>query len=95
MSAERAVRSTLVSRNVSVAGRRTSIRLEPAMWEALHEIIMREGQTLTALVTRIDDERSTSSLTSAIRVHIVSYFRAAATEEGHRRSGHRARQPPV
>ena len=64
------------------------------MWEALHELIEREGQTLTALVTRIDNERSSSSLTSAIRVHIVSYFRAAATEEGHRLSGHRARQPP-
>jgi predicted DNA-binding ribbon-helix-helix protein len=95
MSAARAVRSTLVSRNVSVAGRRTSIRLEPAMWEALHEIVEREGQSVSALVTRIDDERSSSSLTSAIRVHIVSYFRAAATEEGHRRCGHRTRQPPV
>jgi predicted DNA-binding ribbon-helix-helix protein len=95
MSAARAVRSTLVSRNVNVAGRRTSIRLEPAMWEALQEIVAREGQSLTALATRIDDERSGSSLTSAIRVHIVSYFRAAATEEGHRRSGHRPHQPPV
>ena len=65
------------------------------MWEALNEIVAREGQSLTALVTRIDDERSSSSLTSAIRVHILSYFRAAATEEGHRRSGHRVRQSPV
>ena len=65
------------------------------MWEALHEIVAREGQSVSALVTRIDGERSSSSLTSAIRVHIVSYFRAAATEEGHRRSGHRGRQPPV
>jgi predicted DNA-binding ribbon-helix-helix protein len=65
------------------------------MWEALHEIVTREGQSVSALVTQIDDARSSSSLTSAIRVHIVSYFRAAATEEGHRRSGHRMRQPPV
>jgi predicted DNA-binding ribbon-helix-helix protein len=95
MSAARAVRSTLVSRNVSVAGRRTSIRLEPAMWEAFHEIVVREGQSISALVTLIDGARNSSSLTSAIRVHIVSYFRAAATEEGHRRSGHRVVQPPV
>ncbi len=65
------------------------------MWEALHEIVAREGQSIAALVTQIDDARRSSSLTSAIRVHIVSYFRAAATEEGHRRSGHRPHQPPV
>ena len=35
-------RSALVVRNVSVHGHRTSIRLEPQMWEALAEICRRE-----------------------------------------------------
>src|SRR5579859_3988892 len=81
--------STLRSGNVTVAGRRTSIRLEPAMWQALHEISAREGKTMHALVTEIERGRAQSSLTAAIRVFLLDYFRAAATEEGHRRAGHR------
>lgn len=81
--------STLRSGNVTVAGRRTSIRLEPAMWHALREISAREDKTMNALVTEIERGRAQSSLTAAIRVFLLDYFRAAATEEGHRRAGHR------
>ena len=81
--------STLRSGNVTVAGRRTSIRLEPSMWQALREISTREGKTMHAVVTEIDRGRAQSSLTAAIRVYLLDYFRAAATEEGHRRAGHR------
>jgi predicted DNA-binding ribbon-helix-helix protein len=88
--------STLRSGNVTVAGRRTSIRLEPAMWQALREISAREGKTMHALVTEIEHRRAQSSLTAAIRVYLLDYFRAAATEEGHRRAGHRlSAQLPV
>jgi predicted DNA-binding ribbon-helix-helix protein len=80
--------STLVSRNLTVAGHRTSIRLEPAMWEALREICERECQTLNAIATEIGRTRSESSLTAAIRVYVMDYFRAAATEEGHARAEH-------
>jgi predicted DNA-binding ribbon-helix-helix protein len=95
MSAFTKERSTLVSRNVSVRGRRTSIRLEPSMWEALFEIVEREGRSLSAIVSLIEEERRASSLTSAIRTFIVAYFRDAATEEGHRGANHGMRQPPV
>jgi len=80
--------STLVNGNVTVAGRRTSIRLEPPMWEALHQICRREGKALNELVTEIDRGRAASSLTAAIRVYLLGYFRAAATDEGHRLAGH-------
>ena len=88
--------SSLISGNVTVAGHRTSIRLEPAMWDALKEISARENQTIHALVTEIAHHRPQSSLTAAIRVFLLSYFKAAATEEGHRRAGHRlSDQVPV
>jgi len=80
--------STLVNRNVTVAGRRTSMRLEPAMWDALQQICLREGKTLNQLVTEIDRQRVESSLTAAIRVYLLQYFSAAATDEGHRLAGH-------
>lgn len=80
--------STLINRNVTVAGHRTSIRLEPVMWEALHQICRREGKALNQLVTEIDRDRAESSLTAAIRVFLLRYFSAAATDEGHRLAGH-------
>jgi predicted DNA-binding ribbon-helix-helix protein len=74
--------SSLVIRNVVVAGRRTSVRLEPTMWEALTEIARRRGQSVHQLVTEIDRDRIASSLTAAIRVYIVDYYRAAADGAG-------------
>ncbi len=80
--------STLINRNVTVGGRRTSLRLEPAMWDALEEICRREEMSQHQLCAKIDERRRASSLTAAIRVFIVNYFRAAATEEGHANMGH-------
>jgi len=80
--------STLVNRNVTVAGHRTSIRLEPAMWDALRQICERERKPCNELVTEIDRQRVESSLTAAIRVYLLRYFSAAATDEGHRLAGH-------
>jgi predicted DNA-binding ribbon-helix-helix protein len=81
-------RTTLVSRNVTVAGHRTSLRLEPAMWEALQEVCIREQSSASALVTEIASGPAASSLTSAVRLYLLAYFRAAASEDGHRAAGH-------
>lgn len=70
--------SSLIIRNVVVAGHRTSVRLEPEMWEALHEIADQLQVTIHDLVTRIDRGRTASSLTAGIRVYIVDFYRAAA-----------------
>jgi predicted DNA-binding ribbon-helix-helix protein len=80
--------STLDNRNVTVAGHRTSIRLEPATWDALHAVCERERASVHEVVTAIDRSRSESSLTSAIRVFLLRYFMSAATEGGHWRAGH-------
>ena len=60
------------------------------MWDALEEICRREEMNQHELCERIDERRRASSLTAAIRVFIVNYFRAAATEEGHASIGHGA-----
>ncbi|MEO3427227.1 ribbon-helix-helix domain-containing protein [Pelagibius sp. CAU 1746] len=75
--------STLISRNVTLADRRTSIRLEPEMWDALTEICAREGRSLHDICAQVDKERDQSGLTAGVRVFILRYFREAATEEGH------------
>jgi predicted DNA-binding ribbon-helix-helix protein len=88
--------STLVSRNVTIAGHRTSCRLEPFMWDSLHDICNRERLSIHSLCTRINERKdANTSLTAAIRVFALAYFRAAATEEGHHRVSHGQGDPFV
>ncbi len=72
--------STLISRNVTVGGRRTSIRLEEDMWDALREVCVREGISVHHFCTEVDRTRKESSLTAAIRVALLAYFRRLAAE---------------
>lgn len=101
---EREVKTTLVSRNITVSGKRTSVRLEPEMWAAMREIARREECTIHEICSLIAARKNPqTSLTAAIRVFLMLYFRAATTEEGHNRAGHgnfakmisRARLDPV
>lgn len=46
------------------------------MWEALREIARAEQVGLNDLVTQIDRRRDGLSLTAAIRVHIVDFYRS-------------------
>jgi len=80
--------SRLVNRNV-VAGRgRTSMRLEPELWDALSEICEREAVDMSTLVRQVEAAGHAGGRTSAVRVYIQNYFRAAATEIGHAGAGH-------
>ena len=82
-------RSSLLSKNITVRGHRTSIRLEPEMWDALKDIASREGTTIHNICSLISMRKADdSSLTAAIRVFLMLYYRAASTPEGHFRSGH-------
>lgn len=67
----------LICRNVTVSGRRTSLRLEPAFWDALTEICAREGLILNQLCTAVDRRRGAAALTQSVRVFVLCYFRSA------------------
>ena len=64
------------------------------MWAALDEACQREDMTRHQLCNRIAQHKRASTLTAAIRVFIVSYFRAAATDAGHSDAGHGALLTP-
>jgi len=82
-------KSSLVSRNVTIGSHRTSIRLEPDMWNGLREICRREHVTMHDIATVVSERKpANTSLTAAIRVFVMAYFRMAATEEGHNSAGH-------
>jgi len=81
--------SSLVTKNITVMGKRTSVRLEPEMWASLKDISKREHCTVNDLCTLINIKKNdNTSLTTAIRIFLMLYFRAAATEEGHGSAGH-------
>ncbi len=87
--ASREGRSTLRSKNVTVAGHRTSVRLEPEMWSALNDIVDIEGLSLHLICTELDRRKDEgTSLTAALRVFVMAYHQSAATEEGHKLAGH-------
>jgi predicted DNA-binding ribbon-helix-helix protein len=80
--------NSLVSRNVTISGRRTSLRMEQETWDALAEICKREGKSIHQICTMVEERRNVSNRTSAVRAFIIAYYRAAATEQGHQKAGH-------
>ena len=80
--------SRLVNRNVVGENGRTSMRLEPELWDALREICRRETSDIGTMIRRIEAHSRTQQgggegdgaggRTSAVRVFIVQYFRAIA-----------------
>jgi|SRR5580704_9319110 predicted DNA-binding ribbon-helix-helix protein len=70
--------SALTIRNVVVAGHRTSVRLEPVMWDALRDIARGREMPVNDLVTEIAQNLDAPGLTAAIRVYIVDFYRSAA-----------------
>jgi len=74
------VRSGLVNHNIVLDGRRTSVRLEPQMWDALNEITRREGRTVHDICSEVDADRVQSTFSASLRVYILTYFRSAAKD---------------
>ena len=65
-------------RSLSIRGHSTSVSLEEPFWEALREIASETRKSLAVLVAEIDDGRGTDNLSSALRLHVLAYFRARA-----------------
>jgi len=79
----------MVMHNLTISGRRTTVRLEAEMWASLKDIAETEGRSLHELASDIYyRKKSGQSFTSAIRVFVMLYYRDAATEAGHAKAGH-------
>src|SRR5262245_47282894 len=82
-----AIDGTLVSHNVWIAGQRTSVRLEPIMWQALQDIGTRENLTIHELATIVSERKhGDASLTASLRAFIVAYLRMQSLRERPRRA---------
>ena len=78
------------SHTIRIIGRRRiSIRLDQPTWQALQEIAARERITVQELCTAINAEKPRGlSLTTAVRIAVLRYYRDAATESGHAKARH-------
>jgi len=74
-------RSSLVTHNVYIDGNRTSVRLEPIIWDTLQGIARQEGITVHDLVSRIDRQKTAGNLSSAIRAFVVTYLLTKLPED--------------
>jgi predicted DNA-binding ribbon-helix-helix protein len=66
--------SLIVKRTIRV-GRRTSVGLEDAFWNALQEIAVSKNTSRLKLVEMIDKTRSHPNLSSAVRLFVLDYYR--------------------
>ena len=68
-------------RNVFLDDHKTTVRLEPVMWEALEGIARHQGMTRQDVIRQIDLHRGYGEgLTSAIRIYIVKFYRRRCAE---------------
>lgn len=58
-----------------VEGQRTTINLEQSFWDGLIDICRREGRSLDGLCASIASRRGSASVTSALRMATLLYFR--------------------
>ena len=67
--------SSVAKRSVIRNGHKSSISLEDQFWDALREIADDRQVAISTLVATIDHNRTTSNLSSAIRVFVLDHFR--------------------
>jgi predicted DNA-binding ribbon-helix-helix protein len=69
------IKSSVVKHSMIVNGRDSSVSIEGAFWNALKEIAVAQNISANALVSKIDTERKSANLSSAIRVYIIEHYR--------------------
>ena len=79
--------SRLIKRSFSLAGHRTSVALEAAFWDVLHEIAQSLGFSLAELVASVDAARDGAApLASSLRILALQYALAHRTGAANRGS---------
>src|SRR5262245_22850087 len=67
-------RPTATVQGSRVRGRDTSVTVDRAFWDALHEIASERGQSVSNLLTSIDADCEQSNFSSAIRVFVLQHY---------------------
>ena len=65
----------LLCKNVIVNGRRTSMRLEKEVWNALSESCKEQNISLNTLCSQTEETKDDTGLSSAMRIHALNFYR--------------------
>jgi len=68
-------------RNVTVEGRRTSLRLDQQTWNNINEILSIEHMTLQEFVKISIKHFGNSNITCAVRSSVLEYYREATPKD--------------
>jgi predicted DNA-binding ribbon-helix-helix protein len=79
--AELSRRSAIIKRSIELHGHKTSVSLEDQFWDGLREIAEKKRTPLPMLLQTIDAQRGLANLSSAIRVYVLEFHRAASAAE--------------
>ena len=72
------MKSPIIKRSVVIRGHKTSVSLEQPFWDAFRDIAEGERISTSALLRKVDAERSHANLSSAIRVFVLRHMREQA-----------------
>jgi predicted DNA-binding ribbon-helix-helix protein len=73
------MKSFVAKRSVVVEGHKTSVSLEEEFWVGLKEIILDRAISMSELIAQIDKVREHGNLSSALRLHVLEYYRLRST----------------
>jgi predicted DNA-binding ribbon-helix-helix protein len=76
------MKSSIKKHSTIIAGRKTSISLEDEFWKSFQEIANRRGQRLSSLLVKIDADRQSANLSSAIRLFVLRFYRDELEQRG-------------
>ncbi|MBO7332277.1 MAG: ribbon-helix-helix domain-containing protein [Alphaproteobacteria bacterium] len=65
----------MILKNVIVNGRRTSMRLEKEVWNALSESCLKDNISLNNLCSLVEKTKTDGGLSSAMRIYAFNYYR--------------------
>jgi predicted DNA-binding ribbon-helix-helix protein len=69
-------------RSVTLEGHATSVSVEDQYWAELTRMAAEAGTSLGALIARIDRERDTANLSSALRLAVLADLKARLAAKG-------------
>jgi predicted DNA-binding ribbon-helix-helix protein len=72
-------KSTIVKRSIVIDGHKTSISLEDPFWAELKVIAAEKDVTRSELIAMVDHDRQRGSLSSALRLFVLSWYRPETT----------------
>lgn len=66
-------------RSITIAGHRTSVALEQEFWDEIDVLAKKQELTLTQLIEKIDEARSTENLASALRLAVLESLKSPSS----------------